>query len=371
MAAAHPAAPRQALTLHDHIKEFRNRLFVVAIVFILVSAVAYNFKDTLIYWLLRPLGGEQLIYLNPAGGFSFIFQVTMYVGLAASVPVLIYNCYRFVAPALPERVQKYSLAVMVASLLLLAAGVAFGYFLAIPGALNFLNHFADGYVAPSLTADSYMNFILVYTAGLGVLFQTPLILLLIHWVTPLKPGGLLKAERFIIPIAFIVAALITPTPDAMNQLIIAVPIIVLYQVGVIAVWLSIAREKRRLAREAKRRVKTQRKVEVDRPRAVATPLVATAPQVPRAAALRQPVSVDGFRKAAPAAVSTPASSVVRALPVQPRSPGRPRRSVDGMRAAPVTTARRQLTPHPERNARPQVRYGRSAPALSIDGVSVL
>lgn len=250
MAAAKKAAGSQAITLHDHIKELRNRFFVVAIIFVVASAVAYNYKDILIHYLLKPLGDEKLIYLNPAGGFSFIFQVTMYVGMAVAIPFLIYNLYRFVSPALPERARQHSALVMISSLILLAIGVTFGYMIAIPGALNFLNNFADGYVIPSLTAESYLNFILAYTAGLGILFQLPLILLLIHWIHPLKPLGLLKFERWMILIAFVAAAMITPTPDIMNQLVIALPIILMYQLGFIAICISVAKAKKR-ARPAK------------------------------------------------------------------------------------------------------------------------
>lgn len=250
MAAAKKAAGSQAITLHDHIKELRNRFFLVAIIFVVASAVAYNYKDFLIYYLLKPLGDEKLIYLNPAGGFSFIFQVTMYVGMAVAVPFLIYNLYKFVSPALPERARKHSALVMISSFILLSIGVAFGYVVAIPGALNFLNNFADGYVIPSLTAESYLNFILAYTAGLGILFQLPLILILTHWIHPLKPMGLLKFERYMVLIAFVAAAMITPTPDIMNQLVIALPIIIMYQIGFVAIAISVAKEKRR-ARPAK------------------------------------------------------------------------------------------------------------------------
>lgn len=245
MAAAKKAAGSSALTLHDHIKELRNRFFVVALIFIVVSAVAYNYKDTLLHYLLKPLGDQKLIYLNPAGGFSFIFQVTMYVGVAVAIPFLIYNLYKFIAPALPESARKHSLLVITASLFLLCCGVAFGYLIAIPGALNFLNHFGEGYVTPSLTADSYLNFILAYTAGLGIMFQLPLVLLLIHWVHPLKPKGLFMFERYMILISFVAAAMITPTPDVINQLVIALPIIIMYQAGVIAICISVFRAKRR------------------------------------------------------------------------------------------------------------------------------
>lgn len=302
MAAKKAAGSSSAITLHDHIKELRNRFFGVAIIFIVVSAIAYNYKDTLLYYLLKPLHGEKLVYLNPAGGFSFIFQVTMYVGVAVAVPFLVYNLYKFVAPALPETARKHSLGVMISSLLLLCAGVAFGYFFAIPGALNFLNTFGDGYITPNLTADSYLNFILAYTAGLGILFQLPLVLLLVHWVHPLKPKGLFKFERYMILIAFVGAAMITPTPDVMNQTIIALPIIIMYQMGVIAICVSVFREKRK--NRPPRLSRAQRKAQKKAHKQTTVPLPVHKPVMPE-------IPVTSSELATPAPIMMPVSAPVR------------------------------------------------------------
>lgn len=259
MATKRGVTQERPQTLHDHIRELRTRLFIVALVFVVASSVAYSFKDYLIHLLLSPLQGEKLVYLNPAGGFNFIFQISLYIGAAVAIPFLIFNLYRFVSPALPPRAQKSAFVVLAASLVLLIIGVAFGYIYAIPGALNFLDHFADGYVSPSLTADSYLNFLLAYTAGLGILFQLPLIMLFIHWIHPLKPGGLLKFERYMILVAFVAAAIITPTPDAINQTIIATPIILMYQAGFIAILISTHKAKKRAKRAAKLAAKQARK----------------------------------------------------------------------------------------------------------------
>ncbi len=288
MAKKRAAASIREPTLHDHIRELRNRIFFLAIIFIGVSSVAYNYKELLIQFLLRPLGGEKLIYLNPGGGFSFIFTVTMYVGAAVTLPFAVYHLYRFVAPALPKGAQKHSALVLLASLTLLLIGAGFGYFYAIPGALNFLNNFAEGYINPSLTADSYLNFILAYTAGLGMLFQLPLILLFIHWVHPLKPINLLKFERYMVLIAFIAAALITPTPDALNQTIIALPIILMYQAGVIAVSISVYRLKRRTKKELRKTIKPEQQQQIAIAR---TPTPALPPQVTFRSATVVPVTI--------------------------------------------------------------------------------
>lgn len=273
------------LTLMDHVRELRTRLFIVAAAFIVGSSLAYIFRDPLIHLLLSPLKGQKLVYLNVAGGFNFIFLISIYTGFAVAVPLLIQQLYQFLQPILPKKVQRYSARIFISSFILLCAGAVFGYIFAIPGALKFLYSFADNYVVSSLTADSYLSFVIAYTIGLGLVFQLPLVLLFIHWIKPLEPGGLLKSERWVILLAFILAAILTPTTDPINQTIIALPIILVYQIGVIAVLVSIssANKRRALATapisEPARAVSSQPVVTTDPPRAVVTTIHAQRPSL--------------------------------------------------------------------------------------------
>lgn len=245
------ASTKAELTFSDHIGELRRRIFVVALVFVVASSLAYNYREVLLQIIMSPLHGQKLIYLTPAGGFSFIFQIAMYAGLLATAPVLIHQLYGFIKPALPLQARRSAIKVVLSALVLLSLGVAYGYFVAVPSALGFLSTFAGDNVLPSLTADSYLTFFLSYIAGLGLLFQLPLLLVFWHWISPLGPGGLLKSERWVILFAFVAAALITPTPDVVNQTMIAVPLIVMYQFGVIAVLMALFRERRARAKRAK------------------------------------------------------------------------------------------------------------------------
>lgn len=238
------------MVLMDHLRELQRRLIVIAAVFIAGSGAAYAYQAPLIKLLLDPLAGQKLVYLNPAGGFNFIFMISIYAGLVLAVPFMIHQLYCFVRPLLSKKVQHYSTRVLIISLVLLTCGVVFGYIFAIPGALNFLYKFATSYIEASLTADSYLNFIIAYTLGLGLVFQLPLLLMLLHWIKPLTPKGLLKSERWMILMSFIAAAIITPTPDPLNQVIIALPIILIYQLGVAAVLISIHRAKKATLKSA-------------------------------------------------------------------------------------------------------------------------
>lgn len=234
----------RTMMIADHIKELRTRFFGVALVFLVGSTLAYSYRDEIIHILLRPLGDQQLIYLTPGGGFSFVLLVSLYGGLALALPLLVQQLYAFLRPMLPHRVQKASGMLVLSSMSLMMGGILFGYFLAIPGALNFLSTFAESYVQASLTAESYLSFVTAYTLGLGAIFQLPIFMIILHWVKPLTLAKVFRFEKWIILLAFIAAAIITPTPDPLNQTIVALPVIVTYQIGVIAIAISIRRNRK-------------------------------------------------------------------------------------------------------------------------------
>lgn len=274
----------------DHLAELRWRLAIVAIVFVVASSFAYNIRDLLVHVVMSPIGQQKLVYLTPAGGFSFIFSITLYAGVIATAPVLIYNLYRFIAPALPAHARRYSFRVILASILLLGAGVGFGYFVAIPAALKFLTTFAGTFVQANLTADSYLSFVVAYLLGLGVLFQLPLLLLFWNWVSPFQKGGLLATQQYVLIGSFIAAAMITPTPDVFNQTLIAMPIIVIYQLGVVAVFMMNRRARSEQRHRSTAPPKTVADTLVKRP-AATRPLVLTPAITPQPAPLLQQSSV--------------------------------------------------------------------------------
>ncbi len=337
-----PLQSAKFATFSDHIKELRRRILWVALVFLVASGVAYNFHDQLVLFVMQPLGGQKLIYLTPGGGFSFIFQVTLYAGIIVAAPTMTYQLYAFVRPALPSYARRSAVKIVSFAVLLMLAGVGYGYFVAVPAALHFLSTFAGSEVLPSLTADSYLNFFLSYVAGLGLLFQLPLLLIFWHWIKPMKPSGLLKSERFIILFAFVAAALITPTPDVINQAMIAVPLIAIYQIGVVAVLVMIGhtKRKRRLEEPPMRKpVLVPQEGEELQPRPQSQKQVQHVIQ-PHIQPLPQPVkTVDGF--------------VVRRSSQQPRLPQASRRALHV----------------PERLTNQQLPLMRQRQAFRIDGMS--
>lgn len=224
------------LTFLEHVHELRSRLFWVVSTIIVASTIGFQFKDQLVAAVMAPLHGQKLVYLTPGGGFGFIFAVALYFGILLAIPVIIYHLYRFLQPLLVRASRRFIIGFMLLSCLLAIAGTTFGYFVTIPAALDFLASFAGDAVIPNLTAESYLNFVVTYVLGLALLFQLPLLLFLFDHVRPIPPSRLLSSQRFVIIGATVVAAVITPTPDVFNMLIMAVPIIAIYQFGVIAIY---------------------------------------------------------------------------------------------------------------------------------------
>lgn len=233
-----------SVTFTEHIRELRTRLFWAVIISVVIGSVVYYYHDFFVQLVMAPLGDQKLIYLTPAGGFSFVFMVTFYITMLFSLPFILYQLYAFLRPAIPVHASRLSVKIALAATILMMSGAAFGYLFAVPGGLNFLSNFASEYVTASLTAESYLNFVLGYVLGIGALFELPLLLLFWHWIHPLTPKGLLNSERYVIVGAFIAAAILSPSPDALSQTVIAVPIIIVYQLGVVGVMLSIRKTKK-------------------------------------------------------------------------------------------------------------------------------
>lgn len=332
---SHPG--QEQLTFLEHIYELRTRLFWIVASLLVASSVGFYFKDLLIAFIKAPLDGEKLIYLTPGGGFSFIFTVCLYFGALLTIPVVMYQIYRFLQPVFGMTSRKLIAAIIFVSSCLAAFGAVFGYFFAIPAAIEFLTTFAGDAVAPSLTAESYLGFVVAYMLGMAVLFQLPLLLYIIDYVKPFPPGGLLGSQRFVVVGAVIAAALITPTPDIVNQAIVAGPIIIIYQLGVIAVYLR----HRALRRAANR--STRSKTRATQQRAVPQDdgaIEALAADV----ASRQPVRQAAAPTQNPTVKHHVPASVARtpvAAPAAKSAASRPaaRRSIDGF-AAPARKPQR-------------------------------
>lgn len=223
-------------TFFEHLAELRSRLFVVAIALVSGGVIGYIFQDAIAAFLLAPLHGEKLVYLTPGGGLDFIFKISLYAGMLVALPVAVYEIYKYLSPLIPSsRTRHFAALVIVASGTLAVAGILFGYYIIMPSALEFLANFAGKYVHADLTATSYIDFVALHSLGVAAIFQAPIILLFVNSINgPIKPIKLLKSEQYVVLGSIVIAALIAP-PDLKNQTLVALPIFLIYQLGVVAV----------------------------------------------------------------------------------------------------------------------------------------
>lgn len=366
MAAAKPTTPKSAKqqTFLEHLRELRLRLFGVALIMVIGCLLGYTFHDQIIHILLQPLHGEKLVYLTPGGGFDFIFKVSLYVGVALAIPVTIYQIYRYLEPLMIRpRTKRYTAFIVLLSCALALGGTLFGFFVALPAALNFLTGFAGDYIQANLTASSYLGFVMAYLLGLAALFQLPLILLFVNSISgPLKPSKLLASEQYVLLGSFILAAIITPTPDIVNQSIVAGPVIAVYQLG-----LGLVLFQNRTVRTARQAPKVP--VAPTESKAQGLTFVVPGKQAKQSATLAQSVS------SRPKAVQQPTPMLPKkaasplALPTAPRPQRRP--SLDGMTVKPVVRTARPLPKAPPRPSASRPRPVGPAtvrPRQVIDGV---
>ena len=326
----------------EHVRELRGRLVWVSLWFVLVTGAAFPFFEDIIKLLMKPLGNEKLYYLTPIGGVSFAIKVCMYVGMVATIPVLVYHLYQFISPVMKRRSAKRAVLYVSLSTLLAAVGIVFAYLVTLPSAMHFLTGFTIGGVSAMLTVDSYLSFIVAYVLASALMFQVPLVMVIIDRITPMPPSSWNKYQRHMIVAAFIIAMLITPSPEITTQFTLAAPTILMYQIGILLVWLRHRQQKPKKVSAETLEQKLVEEVTVrpiePTPEQPSTPVVAVAPPKPRPAGIT-PGRVDVLMRYKPAHARNTTVAVpprqkpqdILASQVQPqvRRNSTPRVSIDG------------------------------------------
>ena len=224
--------------LVDHLIELRSRLLRGVVGLIAIFLCLMPFADTLYNRLAAPLisklpEGGHMIAVDPAGGFFVPVKLAFFTALFLSAPWLLYQAWAFVAPGLYKREKKLALPLLVSAVLLFYAGCAFAYFLVLPAVFGFLTRFTPEVVQMMPDLGKYVDFVLVIFLAFGASFELPIalvILCLLGWVTPKQ---LSDWRGYAVVGIFVVAAIITP-PDVVSQMMLAVPMMVLYELGIIA-----------------------------------------------------------------------------------------------------------------------------------------
>lgn len=219
--------------LRDHLQEFRKRLIICLVVVAIAALACYNYVDDIIALLSGPAG--KLYFMNPSEVFFTYMEIALYAGILFTLPVLLYEVWAFVVPALWPEERRAVLVILPTAVILFYVGLVFAYYLVIPAAVTFFMGFATQTLQPMFSLESYLSFILALTLPFGFIFELPLIVVFLAKIG-LVTGDFLKGKRkILIVIAFIFAAVVSPTTDIFTQTMIAVPLIVLYEISLFIV----------------------------------------------------------------------------------------------------------------------------------------
>jgi sec-independent protein translocase protein TatC len=219
------------VTFLDHLEELRKRIFY-ALIAVGVAAVAGFFVSQRVLDLLtRPV--PKLVYLAPAEAFVVQLKVALVTGLFIASPVIFYQFWRFVRPALYKHEVKYIAAAVVVSSVLFVAGVAFSYLVVVPVAMKFLLSFQSPKLQAMLSIGEYVGTVGAFLLACGVIFQLPVIMFFLTKLSVVTPRLLMKNQRIAVVLVFVVAAVLSP-PDVFSQTLMAVPLLLLFELGVLA-----------------------------------------------------------------------------------------------------------------------------------------
>jgi sec-independent protein translocase protein TatC len=234
------------MSFMEHLGELRSR-----IMWSLVSAVgglviAVFITDRVMQFISRPLVRlkTELVFTSPTEAFWTWMKVAMVLAIFIAMPAILYQVWKFVSPGLHEHEKKYAAPFIIAGSLLFLVGGGFAMLVIIPYASNFLVTFGQekGW-KPMITVSSYTDFVIKFALAFGLVFELPVVITILSLIGIVTPQFLAKNRKYAILINFIIAAVLTPTPDMINQTLMAGPLCILYEVGIICARLAVRKRK--------------------------------------------------------------------------------------------------------------------------------
>lgn len=224
------------MTLVEHLEELRTRLIYALVATAAGTGVAWSWTGEALTWLARPVGG--LVFLAPTEAFFTRFKLALFAGFLLALPVVVFQVWAFTARALGERVRRNIGFLIPASYVLFLSGVFLAVFVVVPAATRFLLAYGTENVTPLLSAAEYVSFVGSLAVAFGAVFQLPLVLLLLEKIGVVTRAGLAHQRRVVYFAGFVAAAMLTPGPDIISQLALAVPIAVLFELSLLVMRFS-------------------------------------------------------------------------------------------------------------------------------------
>ena len=221
----------------EHLGELRTRIIWSLVPSAVGLLVAFHFSDKVLLYLRRPLDrvNVQLVALTPTESFWTSMKISMVLGVVFAMPVILWQVWAFVSPGLHKHERRFAGPFVLFGTALFLIGSAFALLVVVPFALTFLLNFGkEQGITPMISVSSHVDFVIKFTLAFGLVFELPLVLTMLSKMGVVTPQFLSKNRKYAILINFIIAAILTPTPDILNQSLMAGPLCVLYEIGIIS-----------------------------------------------------------------------------------------------------------------------------------------
>jgi len=215
--------------------KFRSKLLVTLLLLIIVTPIAFYFSDILLYYINKPFieSGNRLNIFTLMGGFMLKFKISVAAALFILAPIIIYQIWSIIVPSLNKSNRMFSRLTIIAAVILFYAGVSFVFFILLPAAIKVMLSFVGKDMLSTIGADNYLGFILFFSLSMGVLFEVPVIILVLTRMGIVSPAMLSGKRKYAIVIIWIIAAVITPQPDPLSQAMVGVPLMIIYEISII------------------------------------------------------------------------------------------------------------------------------------------
>ena len=228
--------PEKEMTFLEHLEELRRRLIKILAVVLVFSIVAYFFSEQMLDYFTRPLPG--VYFFAPTEAFTVRIKVSLIAGLIASLPIVFYQLWMFVGPGLLKKEIRAIVPVVFSATIFFLVGGGFCFFYVIPAAVKLLLGFGTDNLKPLISIDSYVSFAGMMVLAFGLVFELPVAAFILGRLGVIDHRFLAHGRRYAAVIILIAAAILTPTPDAFSQLLLAGPLYFLYEVSIVVLWLT-------------------------------------------------------------------------------------------------------------------------------------
>jgi sec-independent protein translocase protein TatC len=236
-----------SINFFGYLDKFRSKIVFTTILFVILIFAAFSFSDIMLDYINKPFlaTGNKLNIFTLMGGFMIKFKISAAAAFFVLIPLIIYQIWSVFSPAMPGSSKLSSGITIIISILLFYGGVAFTFFFLLPQAIDIMVGFVPLYFKTTIGADSYLSFIIFFSLAMGFFFETPVVIFVLTRMGIISPAMLSRKRKHAIVIIWIIAAIITPQVDPLSQALVAIPLMIIFEISIIISKLVVRRNKKK------------------------------------------------------------------------------------------------------------------------------